>query len=351
MILRGENLIKEYGSKKVVKGVSVEVKQGEIVGLLGPNGAGKTTSFYMIVGLVKPTAGNVYLDDKNITKNAMYKRAQQGIGYLAQEASVFRKMSVEDNIMSVLQLTKLSKKEQRIKCDELIEEFSLEHVRKNRGDLLSGGERRRTEIARCLATSPNFILLDEPFAGVDPIAVEDIQRIVRSLVDKNIGILITDHNVQQTLAITNKTYIMFEGRILKEGKPEDLANDPQVREAYLGENFVYQKIDYKAKKKHFVYHIWGGNFDDKTQFQNFVEEHFKGEENLKPLHTYQDISFSSLADSQIAYLFDNVVDKNEYSSFVLQKKELNTVYTEEMAKQDAEKFNHENLKYLNTILF
>lgn len=242
MILKGENLIKEYGPKKVVKGVSIEVKQGEIVGLLGPNGAGKTTTFYMIVGLIKPTSGQIYLEQENITRDAMYRRAQKGIGYLAQEASVFRKLSVEDNIMGVLQLTKLSKKEQRRKCDELIEEFSLEHVRKNRGDLLSGGERRRTEIARCLATSPHFILLDEPFAGVDPIAVEDIQKIVRSLVRKNIGILITDHNVQQTLAITNKTYIMFEGRILKEGLPEDLAEDPEVRRAYLGENFRFEKI-------------------------------------------------------------------------------------------------------------
>jgi len=242
MILRGENLVKEYGPKKVVKGVSVEVKQGEIVGLLGPNGAGKTTSFYMIVGLVKPTSGNIWIDDNEITKDAMYKRAQKGIGYLAQEASIFRKLSVEENILGVLQLTKLSRYEQKKKCDELIEEFSLEHVRKNRGDLLSGGERRRTEIARCLATSPSFILLDEPFAGVDPIAVEDIQKIVRSLVDKNIGILITDHNVQQTLAITHKTYIMFEGKILKEGIPEDLANDPEVRRAYLGENFRFERI-------------------------------------------------------------------------------------------------------------
>lgn len=242
MILRGDNLIKEYGAKKVVKGVSIEVKQGEIIGLLGPNGAGKTTTFYMIVGLIKPTKGNIFLNEQNITTNAMYLRAQKGIGYLAQEPSIFRKLSVEENILGVLQLTKLSKKEQIRKCNELIEEFSLEHVRKNRGDLLSGGERRRTEIARCLATSPNFILLDEPFAGVDPIAVEDIQKIVRSLVNKNIGILITDHNVQQTLAITNKTYIMFEGRILKEGIPEDLANDPEVRQAYLGENFIFQKF-------------------------------------------------------------------------------------------------------------
>ena len=242
MILRGENLIKEYGPKKVVKGVSVEVKKGEIVGLLGPNGAGKTTTFYMIVGLVKPTSGKITLDGKDITNDAMYKRAQKGIGYLAQEASVFRNLSVEDNILGVLQLTNKSKEEQIRRTNELIEEFSLEHVRKNRGDLLSGGERRRTEIARCLATDPDFILLDEPFAGVDPIAVEDIQKIIRRLVKKVIGVLITDHNVQQTLAITNKTYIMFEGNILKEGLPEDLANDPQVRQAYLGENFRFEKF-------------------------------------------------------------------------------------------------------------
>ncbi|MCB9201696.1 MAG: LPS export ABC transporter ATP-binding protein [Flavobacteriales bacterium] len=241
MILKGDNLIKTYGEKRVVKGVSVEVEQGEIIGLLGPNGAGKTTTFYMIVGLIRPTQGKVYLDGKDITSKAMYRRAQTGIGYLAQEASVFRKLSVEDNIRGVLQMTNLSKKEQDLKVEELIEEFSLEHVRKNRGDLLSGGERRRTEIARCLATNPKFILLDEPFAGVDPIAVEDIQKIVRSLVQKNIGILITDHNVQQTLAITNRTYIMFEGKILKSGYPEDLANDPLVRQVYLGENFRFEK--------------------------------------------------------------------------------------------------------------
>ena len=241
MKLRGENLVKTYGEKRVVKGVSVEVSQGEIIGLLGPNGAGKTTTFYMIVGLVRPTQGKVFLENEEITKNAMYRRAQKGIGYLAQEASIFRKLSVEDNIKSVLEMTSLSKKEQQIKTDSLIEEFSLEHVRKNRGDLLSGGERRRTEIARCLAVDPKFILLDEPFAGVDPIAVEDIQKIVRSLVKKNIGILITEHNVQQTLAITNRTYIMFEGKILKAGYPEDLANDPEVRQVYLGENFRFEK--------------------------------------------------------------------------------------------------------------
>ena len=242
IVLRGENLIKDYGKKHVVKNVSFSVEQGEIIGLLGPNGAGKTTSFYMIVGLVKATSGKVFLDKTDITDDAMYKRAQKGIGYLAQEASVFRKLSVEDNIKSVLQFTKLSKVQQQKKTDELIEEFSLEHVRKNRGDLLSGGERRRTEIARCLATEPKFILLDEPFAGVDPIAVEDIQKIVRSLKDKNIGILITDHNVSQTLAITDKTYIMFEGKILKEGSPEELANDKDVRRVYLGENFRFEQF-------------------------------------------------------------------------------------------------------------
>ncbi|MBE15477.1 MAG: LPS export ABC transporter ATP-binding protein [Dokdonia sp.] len=241
MKLRAENLMKSYKGRKVVKGVSVEVNQGEIVGLLGPNGAGKTTSFYMIVGLVKPNGGQIFLDQQEITKYPMYKRAQNGIGYLAQEASVFRKLSIEDNILSVLQLTTLSKKEQLHKMEELIEEFSLGHIRKNRGDLLSGGERRRTEIARALATSPNFILLDEPFAGVDPVAVEDIQRIVAQLKNKNIGILITDHNVQETLAITDRTYLMFEGSILKHGVPEELAADEMVRKVYLGQNFELRK--------------------------------------------------------------------------------------------------------------
>ena len=239
MILRGENLIKEYGPKKVVKGVSVEVSQGEIVGLLGPNGAGKTTSFYMIVGLVKPTSGKIFLDDKEITNDAMYRRAQKGIGYLAQEASVFRKLSVEDNILGVLQLTKLSKREQQIKCDELIEEFSLQHVRKNRGDLLSGGERRRTEIARCLATSPNFILLDEPFAGVDPIAVKDIQEIIHQLTKINIGVLITDHNVRETLEICDRAYVMKAGSLLSSGTSDEIKNDSKVREHYLGEDFSF----------------------------------------------------------------------------------------------------------------
>jgi len=241
MKLKAENLIKSYKGRQVVKGITVEVNQGEIVGLLGPNGAGKTTSFYMIVGLIKPNGGTIYLDNENITKFPMYKRAQYGIGYLAQEASVFRKLSIEDNIMSVLELTKLSKKERHLKMESLIEEFGLGHIRKSRGDLLSGGERRRTEIARALATDPNFILLDEPFAGVDPVAVEDIQRIVAQLKNKNIGILITDHNVQETLAITDRTYLMFEGNILKHGIPEELAEDEMVRKVYLGQNFELRK--------------------------------------------------------------------------------------------------------------
>ena len=241
MKLKAENLMKQYKGRKVVKGITVEVNQGEIVGLLGPNGAGKTTSFYMIVGLIKPNGGNIYLDGTEITKYPMYKRAQNGIGYLAQEASVFRKLSIEDNILSVLQLTKLSKKEQLMKMEYLIEEFSLGHIRKSRGDLLSCGERRRTEIARALATDPNFILLDEHFAGVDPVAVEDIQRIIAQLKDKNIGILITDHNVQETLAITDRTYLMFEGSILKHGVPQELAADEMVRKVYLCQNFELLK--------------------------------------------------------------------------------------------------------------
>ena len=241
MILRAENIEKVYGSRKVVKGISLQVKQGEIIGLLGPNGAGKTTSFYMIVGMVKPNEGRIFLDNEDITHDSMYKRAQKGIGYLAQEASVFRKLSVEDNIMAVLEFTNLNKPQQKEKLESLIDEFSLGHVRKNRGDLLSGGERRRTEIARALASDPKFILLDEPFAGVDPIAVEDIQSIVAHLKDRNIGILITDHNVQETLAITDKTYLMFEGGILKEGTPQELAEDEMVRKVYLGENFELKK--------------------------------------------------------------------------------------------------------------
>ena len=241
MKLFAENIVKSYKGRKVVKGISLEVSQGQIVGLLGPNGAGKTTSFYMIVGLIKPNEGRIYLDKQEIPKDPMYRRAQKGIGYLAQEASVFRKLSVENNILSVLEMTRLSKKEQRLKADALIDEFGLNHIRKNRGDLLSGGERRRTEIARALATDPKFVLLDEPFAGVDPVAVEDIQRIVAHLKNKNIGILITDHNVQETLAITDKTYLMFEGSILKAGTPEVLAEDEMVRKVYLGQNFELRK--------------------------------------------------------------------------------------------------------------
>ncbi len=237
-ILRAEKLVKTYKKRTVVNAVSFEVKQGEIVGLLGPNGAGKTTSFYMIVGLIKPNDGQIFLNDENITALPMYKRAQKGIGYLAQEASIFRKLSVEDNIMAVLEMTDLSKIAQKDKLEELIAEFSLGRVRKNRGDLLSGGERRRTEIARALAVSPNFILLDEPFAGVDPIAVEEIQGIVSKLKDKNIGILITDHNVQETLSITDRAYLLFEGSILKSGTAIELSEDEQVRRVYLGKNFV-----------------------------------------------------------------------------------------------------------------
>ena len=241
MILSAENIEKSYKGRKVVKGISISVEQGEIVGLLGPNGAGKTTSFYMIVGLIKPQAGRILLDDIDITYFPMYKRAQNGIGYLAQEASVFRKLSVEDNILSVLQLSDLSKAQQKEKMEALLEEFGLTHIRKSRGDLLSGGERRRTEIARALATDPKFVLLDEPFAGVDPVAVEDIQKIVAHLKKKNIGILITDHNVQETLAITDKTFLMFEGSILKAGEPKELAEDEMVRKVYLGRNFELRK--------------------------------------------------------------------------------------------------------------
>lgn len=241
MILRAEHLIKKYKQRTVVNDVSFSVSQGEIVGLLGPNGAGKTTSFYMIVGLIKPNEGKIFLEDQDITKDAMYRRAQKGIGYLAQEASVFRKLSVEDNIMAILEMTDLNKAERHEKLEELISEFSLHKVRKNRGDLLSGGERRRTEIARALAANPNFILLDEPFAGVDPIAVEEIQTIVARLKEKNIGILITDHNVQETLSITDRAYLLFEGKILESGTPEVLAANEMVKKVYLGSNFVLRK--------------------------------------------------------------------------------------------------------------
>ena len=241
MILRSENLVKRYKSRMVVDHVSIEVQQGEIVGLLGPNGAGKTTSFYMIVGLIKPNEGRIFLDEVEITTLPMYKRSKMGIGYLAQEASVFRKLSVEDNIKAVLEMTALSRDDQSKKLESLLGEFGLDRIRKNRGDLLSGGERRRTEIARALAVDPKFILLDEPFAGVDPIAVEDIQSIVSQLKERNIGVLITDHNVHETLSITDRAYLLFEGRILKAGNAEELANDEQVRKVYLGQNFELRR--------------------------------------------------------------------------------------------------------------
>lgn len=245
MVLRSEGLIKKYGKRTVVNGVSFDVKQGEIVGLLGPNGAGKTTSFYMTTGLVVPNGGRIFIDDQEITKDPVYKRAQKGIGYLAQEASVFRKMSVEDNIASVLEMTGRSKEYRKEKLESLIAEFRLQKVRKNLGDQLSGGERRRTEIARCLAIDPKFIMLDEPFAGVDPIAVEDIQYIVWKLKDRNIGILITDHNVEETLCITDRAYLLFEGRILFQGTPEELAANQVVRDKYLTNSFKLRKKDFQ----------------------------------------------------------------------------------------------------------
>ena len=237
MKIRSENIVKIYGSKEVVKEVSIEVNKGEIVGLLGPNGAGKTTSFYIIVGLIKPNFGKVFFDGDDISNLPMYKRSQLGIGYLSQEASIFRKMTVEDNLLSVLEMTNLNKSEQKKKCEDLLDEFGLQEIRKNIGGLLSGGERRRTEIARCLATDPSFILLDEPFAGVDPISVEDIQDIVSKLKEKNIGILITDHNVHETLSITDRAYLLYEGKILKSGTSEELVSDEMVRKLYLGRNF------------------------------------------------------------------------------------------------------------------
>jgi lipopolysaccharide export system ATP-binding protein len=241
MVLKADNLIKKYKARTVVNDVSVYVNQGEIVGLLGPNGAGKTTTFYMIVGLIKPNEGNIHLENEDITALPMYRRAKKGVGYLAQEASVFRKLSVEENILAVLEMTKLSKKEQKEKMESLLEEFSLTHVRKNIGMVLSGGERRRTEIARALAVDPKFVLLDEPFAGVDPIAVEEIQTIVAQLKNKNIGILITDHNVNETLSITDRAYLLFEGKILKAGTAEELAADEQVRRVYLGKHFELKR--------------------------------------------------------------------------------------------------------------
>lgn len=244
LTIHTNQLVKQYGSRTVVNHVSIEVKQGEIVGLLGPNGAGKTTTFYMVVGLIKPDEGEVFLEDKNITKLPMYKRAQMGIGYLPQEASVFRKLSVEDNISAVLEITKLSKAQQKEKLEALLDEFRLHHVRKNNGDSLSGGERRRTEIARALAVDPKFILLDEPFAGVDPIAVEDIQSVVARLKFKNIGILITDHNVNETLSICDRAYLLIDGKIFKHGTAEELAADEQVKRLYLGRNFELKRKDY-----------------------------------------------------------------------------------------------------------
>ncbi len=241
MLLRTQNLIKKYKGRAVVNDVSVNVNQGEIVGLLGPNGAGKTTTFYMIVGLIKPNAGKIFMDEREITYEPMYKRAKLGIAYLPQEASVFRKLTVEDNIRAILEMVGISKEEQKNKLEQLLTEFGLQHVRKNRGDLLSGGERRRTEIARSLAVNPKFILLDEPFAGVDPIAVEDIQAIVSKLKEKNIGIVITDHNVHETLSITDRAYLLFEGKILKQGTAEELAADEMVRRVYLGKNFELRK--------------------------------------------------------------------------------------------------------------
>lgn len=249
MVLRTENLVKKYGKRTVVNHVSINVRQGEIVGLLGPNGAGKTTSFYMTTGLIVPNEGHIYLNDLDITKYPVYKRAQNGIGYLAQEASVFRKMSVEDNIASVLEMTPTTREYQKEKLESLLSEFRLQKVRKNLGDQLSGGERRRTEIARCLAINPKFIMLDEPFAGVDPIAVEDIQHIVWKLKDKNIGILITDHNVQETLSITDRAYLLFEGKILFQGVPEELAENEVVREKYLSKSFVLRRKEFQIDNK------------------------------------------------------------------------------------------------------
>ena len=247
-VLRTDNLVKRYGPRTVANHVSIDVKQGEIVGLLGPNGAGKTTTFYMTTGLIVPNEGRIFLDDKEITKYPVYKRAKAGIGYLAQEASVYRKMTVEDNLLATLQMTNLTEDEQKEKLESLISEFRLHKVRKNLGDRLSGGERRRVEIARCLAISPKFIMLDEPFAGVDPIAVEDIQQIVWKLKDRNIGILITDHNVQETLSITDRAYLLFEGKILFQGSPEELAENKIVREKYLSNSFVLRKKEFQREE-------------------------------------------------------------------------------------------------------
>lgn len=302
MILRAENIVKKYKSRTVVKDVSIEVKQGEIVGLLGPNGAGKTTSFYIIVGLVKPNAGKVFLEDEDITKVPMYKRSKMGLGYLPQEASVFRKLSVEDNIMAVLEMTDLTKQERLVKLESLLDEFGLQVVRSNRGDLLSGGERRRTEIARALAVDPQFILLDEPFAGVDPIAVEDIQNIVSKLKDKGLGILITDHNVQETLSITDRAYLLFEGSILKAGTAEELANDEQVRKVYLGKNF---KLKNNTK----------GNYV--TELLSTLEEYENFE--LAFMYKYKYNSYSATARVVIDSVFeDRKLDPNNLDNLLTQ---------------------------------
>ena len=280
MQLKAEHLLKIYGKRTVVKDVSINVSQGEIVGLLGPNGAGKTTSFYMIVGLIKPNGGTIYLDDTDITKQAMYKRAQLGVGYLPQEASVFRQLSVEDNILSVMQVRGFSKEYQKEKLESLISEFGLGHIRKSLGIQLSGGERRRTEIARALAVDPKFILLDEPFAGVDPIAVEDIQGIVATLKNKNIGILITDHNVDETLAITDRAYLLYDGRILQAGTPEDLAADPEVRRVYLGKNFELRRPNRNTTEKN-ISESQPGNNNITENDKNHTDTENTSENNIQ----------------------------------------------------------------------
>jgi len=333
MKLRAENIKKSYKGRQVVKGVSVEVNQGEIVGLLGPNGAGKTTSFYMIVGLVRPNEGKVFLDDLEITRHAMYKRAQLGVGYLPQEVSVFRKMSVEDNIMTVLEMTELNKEERKEKLESLLSEFGLTHVRKNLGQSLSGGEKRRTEIARALATNPKFILLDEPFAGVDPIAVEDIQKIVYKLKKRNIGVLITDHNVQETLSITDRTYLLFEGSILREGTAESLAADEMVRKVYLGEKFVLRKnndfledTENEDKENELVEgEKTGANYV--ANVANFAEE------TLKNINGYGN---RGQAGANVMELKSKIEDLKEY----FKAKDLPSNCGEMVSKLSYKSFNH-----------
>lgn len=310
MKLRTDSIKKSYKGRQVVKGVSVEVNQGEIVGLLGPNGAGKTTSFYMIVGLVRPNSGTVYLDDLDITRHAMYKRAQLGIGYLPQEVSVFRKMSVEDNIMTVLEMTDLDKEARHAKLESLLDEFGLNHVRKNLGQSLSGGEKRRTEIARALATDPKFILLDEPFAGVDPIAVEDIQKIVSQLKRRNIGVLITDHNVQETLSITDRTYLLFEGSILREGSAESLAADEMVRKVYLGENFELRKKSYDLTEED------DAITEDSKEIvtKNAASKYVSGVADFteETLNMLDGVGNKGQAGANVAELFSKIVDMKKY---------------------------------------